>query len=400
MNAYFPRIAHSLSSQRNRWQPLILLLFVLIFIGLSLARPKLEWDMIAYVAIAKNIIAEQPIEQLQTEVYSELKAEVPAEDFARLTSTENSRDIIASDPEAFHQHITFFYDTRVVYTWLIAGAIKLGIEPFFATSLISTLAAALAIVFLTYLLPIHVPYGLLFSILPIALANGLFLVARYSTPDALAALCTVFIYWCLLRHKKILLLLLPFSILIRTDMIILAAIVCAYLLLINRHARILVIISGAATVLTYLLLSYVVFEHDLWSSVIGYNYDEKPSYAQDYSFDISIGAYLDALKIGILSFSYQPMFLVFLIMLINGAMLFASQIFRRVNSGEQKLQQDLLFVLISCAAYVGLHFLLFPEPWLRFFAAQYSIVMVVVVWANLVGVRVQLPSNESIDRRR
>ena len=44
---------------------------------------------------------------------------------------------------------------------------------------------------------------------------------------------------------------------------------------------------------------------------------------------------------------------------------------------------DLMFLLVSCVAYVAVHFLMFPVTWIRFFAAQYSLVTVVVLWATL-----------------
>ena len=47
------------------------------------------------------------------------------------------------------------------------------------------------------------------------------------------------------------------------------------------------------------------------------------------------------------------------------------------------VHQDVLFILVSSILYIGAHFILFPVNWIRFYTAQYSLIMVVVLWTAL-----------------
>jgi len=69
---------------------------------------------------------------------------------------------------------------------------------------------------------------------------------------------------------------------------------------------------------------------------------------------------------------------------VTGIVQFSSRFFFNHDDTKVSLQHaDILFLLVSCAAFLGLHFMLFPVTWTRFFAAQYSLVAVVVVWTTL-----------------
>lgn len=358
--------------------------FVLLFGYLSLSEPSLNWDMVAYIANALQYNTDNSIAQIQQMIFTELAESVSNEDFATFTNSP-SREVLATDPEAFGQTIKFFYDARVVYIGILAAFMRLGMDPIFASYFISTSCSILSILLLAKLVPVRVPLGLCFSLPFIVLACGLLNVARYSSPDAMAALVTIGMYWLLVRnHLVVLLLLMPLTVFVRTDLILLMPMFLTYLFLFKRISRIFIVFIGLATVATYLTLNNIIVDGDPWSSLIGYNYGIKPTHPADYVFTVTLSNYFSYIITGIKSFSYNPLFFMFCALTVTGLFLFASRFFFNPNQQPISRQHtDLTFLIISCITYVGLHFLLFPVTWIRFFAAQYSLVTVVVLWATL-----------------
>ena len=357
--------------------------FSLLFGLLALSAPFLEWDMLPYVANATANLTELSAKDIHELVYKQLQLAVPAEDYQRLTGSE-SRAALAINHEAFRQTSEFFYDARVVYIGLLSALMHLGMEPFFASYFISTVCIIMCIFLLANLLPGALPYGVCFSLPFIAFSCGLFELARFSTPDALAALVTVALYWSLMRKGWYLLLLLPASVFIRTDLIILAAIFHAYLFLTERFPRILVLTSGLATIAAYLLLNNYIVDGDPWSSLIGYNFGDKPIYPLDYTFTVSFKNYVSYILDGLRTFSYEPRFFMFGFMVSSGLFMFSARFFYYPNERLSASHQNMLFILVSSIVYIGAHFMLFPVSWIRFFAAQYALVVVSVLWAAMI----------------
>jgi len=292
---------------------------------------------------------------------------------------------LSQDPEAFRQTTAFFYDYRVVYTYINAAFIKLGFNPITVIYTLSVVYAVISALLLSRLIPVRAPLGMYFVLPFIALSCGLFTVARLATPDALATLTTITLYFLLLRNRvTLLLILLPLTIFIRTDLIILTGLFFAYFFFTNRISKLAVVASALATLGTYLILNYVIVEHDAWSSLIGYNFGDKPTRPADYVFDVTIAGYFSYIMKGLVSFSYNPIFFVFCMLAITGIVQFSSRFFFNRDDSKVSLQHaDILFLLVSCIAFLGLHFMLFPVTWTRFFAAQYSLVAVVVIWTTL-----------------
>jgi len=382
--ALIQRLGSALQRKRTLIQSGVLLVFLGLFGSLALWEPDLDWDMLAYVANASQLVDEKPINELHSSVYENLKNTVPDEAYQQLIGTP-SRAVLSEDPEAFRQTIAFFYDTRVVYTGLLAGLITLGVEPFFGSYLISVICAIASILLLARLLPIRFPFAMCLALPCIAMSCGLFTVARISSPDALATLTTIVLYWMLIRNWKLLLLLLmPLCVFIRTDLIVLLALFYAYFLLNNRYPKILVFVSGFATLAMYWVLNHMIVEGDPWTSLIGYKYGEKPTHPEEFSFSISISDYMYYLFLGAKTASYTPMLFIFGAISVAGISLFSSRFFYN-STGKPVTQQhaDVLFLLVSNVIYVVLHFLLFPVLWVRFFAAQYSLAAVVLIWMTL-----------------
>lgn len=355
--------------------------FILALSTLTISKPVYEWDLLAYMANSMRLMQEVSLPELHQRVYQAVLAAVPSEDYVRLIESP-SRLILSRDSEAFAQTITFFYDARIIYIWVMSKLLALGIEPVFAFYFFSTFCVVLSYLLLARLVPVAAPMGVHLVLPFIVLAFGLMYVARLATPDALAALCTIALYFLLFRDRIYwLLFLLPLIIFVRTDLILLAALFYSYFLIYNRAPRIFVIFSGFFTVAAYVALNKFLVDADPWSSLIGYNFGEKPTHPADYIFPITLSDYLKFLWIGILSFSYSPMVFVFIVFTICGTILLTTR-FVEASGIERMppLQRDLLFLFISSFLYFVLHFLLFPVSWLRFFTAQYTLVATMVCW--------------------
>jgi len=373
-NSIVLRITRTLLTRRSAVKAVLMSLFIVIFASLAMSAPNYEWDLIPYMANALHVVTGQPAEALHASIYENLKQFVPPDSYERLTGSP-TRFVLSQDPEAFSQTTAFFYDTRLVYTYINAAFIKFGFNPISVIYTFSVLYSVISCLLLSRLIPVRAPIGLYFVLPFIALSCGLLTVARIATPDSLAALTTITLYFLLMRNRVLLLLfLLPLTIFIRSDLIILAGLFFAYFFFTNRISKVAVVASALATVAAYLVLNHVITDHDAWSSLIGYKYE----------FMVTIPGYFSYIMKGLVSFSYNPIFFVFCMFAVTGTVQFSSRFFFSHGRTKVSLQHiDILFLLVSCAAYLGLHFMLFPVTWTRFFAAQYSLVAVVVVWTTL-----------------
>jgi len=383
-NSMLVKFVNTLLNRREVIQTTIMILFVVLFAILALSSPTYEWDLIPYIANASHIVSGIPTEALQAPIYENLKQTVPPDSYEALIGSP-TRLVLSQDPEAFRQTVAFFYDSRIIYTYINAAIIKTGINPVTGVYAFSVVCAILSILMLHQLVPVRTPLGMCLVLPFIALSCGLFTVGRLATPDALATLTTITLYFLLLRNRVMLLLfVLPLTVFIRSDLIVLTGLFFAYFFFTNRISKFAVVASGLATVAAYLILNYAIIEHDAWSSLIGYNFGEKPTHPAEYVFEVTLAGYISYVVEGLLSFSYTPIFFVFCMLAVTGILQFSSRFFFNPDDTKVSLQHaDILFLLVSCVAFLGLHFLLFPVTWTRFFAAQYSLVAVVVVWTTL-----------------
>ena len=189
------------------------------------------------MANAMRTAQEMSLSELHANVYQAVIAGVPAEDYARLIESQ-SRLILSKDTEAFSQTISFFYDARIIYIELMSILLTMGLEPVFAFYFFSTLCVVLSYLLLRRLIPVPVPMGMHIVLPFIIMAFGLMYVARLATPDALAALCTIALYFLLLRNRIYwLLFLLPLVIFIRTDLILLTGLFFLYFHVVQPRAQ-------------------------------------------------------------------------------------------------------------------------------------------------------------------
>lgn len=357
-----------------RFMVVYLLLFCSAFAMNALRRPYLNWDMIGYVASAFSYETDDPRE-LHKDVYERLRLTVPQASYRDLT-TGHLREILATDPQSLQQHLPF-YQIRVVYVLAIAGMRKLGMNPFVVSYALSTLSATLAIVLLVYMPPgkRHPAYQLLVP--AVAVASGFSSLAKYSTPDALAVLSTYFCYFLALRRQKLLLLMLPFSVLVRTDSILLAPLFATYLWQERVFNRRLVAGSALLCLSLYVAVNYC-FGNYGWSTVFDYTLSHKSTHPADFPHVVTVASYLAAFKVGVRATVSNSLLLIYVVMTFASTVRLLPRVWRRQITASTS--SGVLFVLLSSFVYVVLHFLLFPVDWTRFFAGQYGLALAFAVY--------------------
>jgi hypothetical protein len=350
------------------------------------SRPHLDWDMIAYVASAMRYENDDPT-SLQQNVYNLLKRTVPPQTYKELTDGYQ-RHTRATDPESLRQHLPF-YRIRVLYIGGIYLLFKLGMNPFVASYLISVVCVTLCIWFIAFLFPWKTRLLYLVLVPIIVIASRFDNLARYSTPDGLAVLSVVASYWLLLRRNRLLLVLLPMSVLVRTDLLILVFFFLGYLIITKKFEKRFVIVSALFSIGIYFLVNWY-FGNYGWSTLIYYSFIERVTHPATMVQGFSLKDYLNVLVKGTRkAIGNMQLPFAFSIGILVSYMLFTRrEIIKKRLPGKLS---DLTFLLLSSALYFGAHFILFPGVASRFFAGQYAIVACLLVYL----ITTIIPSKES-----
>ena len=352
-----------------------LTVFSAVFLALVLRNPFYNWDMIGYVASAVRFEVADPSE-VQRRVYGELKASVPADVYGRLTGG-HERQLRATDPESFRQHLPF-YQIRVLYGAAIYATAKCGVNPFFASHLVSAVCACLAVWVVAFLFrPAEHPEYQVFVPF-VCLMFGLSSLARYSTPDAMGLLVVSACYLLLLRRNALLLVLLPLSILVRTDLVILAFLFYVYLFAQKRFDRRALAASALATLALYVGVNRL-YGNPGWETVFYYTLVERLAYPLTDPHAVGVATYVSVLKKGLVDGLRDGMPLTYLLA-VGLASLLAWKDRGPIRRHLGQSFPDVLFLLASGALYVAGHFVLFPAAWPRFFAAEYILATCLLVY--------------------
>jgi len=212
-------------------------IFVFIILIYGIHKPSIDWDIIGYVASAKHFEINDKTE-LHKFVYRNLKKFVSEDKYKELINDGKQYRIdMAGNPDLFYQQLPF-YEIRVLYNLSILFLSKIGVNIFAATYYISAISTVLAALLLLFSIKDKIYIELLF-IFPFFLSlYGIFTVAKFSTPDAMIFLCiSLFIYLFLKNKISSILFVMPFFVLVRTDIIIFNFICLAIIFYLNNNLR-------------------------------------------------------------------------------------------------------------------------------------------------------------------
>lgn len=240
---------------------------LLTIVGYAQLRPVNNWDMVAYVGIARSI-GSTDTAALHDEVYELLEASVDADSYRALTATGSERTSAApflaetaSSSRAFAEQLPF-YLVKPAYPLLIAAADQLGMNPFAASVLIASLGyVAFALLLLVWLQRQLAPLVATGLAILIVVSPPFAILARLSTPDSLSLFVIVASAYALAvrRAPGIALGLSLLGILIRPNAAVWAVLLAAYLLVLargrDRPARWLPIATMVAAIIIYVGLT-------------------------------------------------------------------------------------------------------------------------------------------------
>ena len=359
------------------------LLMLLILVAYAQIRPVNNWDMLAYVGIARSIEVNDA-DELHAEVYRLLRRSVPASDVEALTGTSSEAttslpflEATANDPRAFIQQLPF-YLVKPAYPLLIAGVSLLGIDPFDASVLIASAAyVAFALLLAAWLRRYHPPllaYGLATLLV---LSPPFSILARLSTPDSLSLLTIVASAYLLVERRRagIALTVAILSIFVRPNnavwVILLAAYVAFWVPSTWRPPRWVAAGAAGAALAIYGGLTwwagYYSFPTLFYHALVEYL-----AYPADFTSPLTLLDYPRQYVHELLAFQYGSA-LLFLFIASAGALALA-----RVGGPERNLMSGILVLALVAAGAQWLAYPIEPE---RILVSQLALIAVVLAVA-------------------
>jgi hypothetical protein len=237
----------------------LLLLIGIIFISLQHSKPYYNWDMIPYIATSYTYQGLAP-EEVHKETYAVIKASVSPSKFAFLIDANDPYRSGVYGNWRYLQDNLPFWSVKPLYPSLIFALGKLGVNPVVASVVISQVSYALTMLLVFFWCrpwfgnyPSAVFTVLLFSIPEIAL------LARLSSPDALATFISIFGLYVLAEKRSIYLglLILAFAMLARPDFVMLVLIMTTLFILVYPANYLRLFIIAIAAFLLYLILGRI-----------------------------------------------------------------------------------------------------------------------------------------------
>ncbi len=340
-------------------------------------RPAYNWDMIPYTASALALET-RDIEKIHGYIYSALKNHVGAKSYLDLTDSHKFHRTMALDARYFSKQLPF-YKPRLIYNAMVLALHKLDINIFLATHLISAAFASASMLLLLILAKENLDFISALILPAFAGAFGIFDLAALSTPDAIALFVVLLTVVFTLKGNVWVLVLLPISVLIRTDLIIWCGILILYLFWVKQFSARSLLISAGLTVCTYVLINLWAGNYG-WQTLFYFTFIDG-----EHAYDPSLltshftpTQYLWQVYAGLKKALFDKEFLFFtaIAILVLNRFWKVSGFMRFRNAIDIRL---MLFGPLP-VLYIATHFLLYPVTWNRFFIAFYLIVVIGFLW--------------------
>ena len=355
----------------NKFNILILyyMFFTLLLAVVVFFKPALNWDMLGYVASAKHYeIADQV--ELHDFVFESLKNNVSEGIYFTLIDGGSEFKIdMSTKPELFMQQLPF-YEIRPVYNLSVLLVSKSGVNIFMATYLVSLFSTIVGLYILLFTFKDRIHYFLLFTIPVFLLFFGGLNVAKHSTPDALVFM-SVSVFMLLFSKEKIqsLLAIIPFFVLIRTDMIIFDLLTFAAIYFLYENYRFKMALSMMLTIVLYLAVNHL-FNNYGWETIFSFTFVERVSNPADADMTVSVLDYCHVFAIGVFESLDDRVFLGF------ASIVLCSLFVMKITIKSFSDKREIFVYSIIPLLYILVHFMLFPVTWDRFFVGFYMMFIV------------------------
>lgn len=341
----------------------------------GLFSPLYNWDLVGYSACALEAGGcDRAL--LQERTYGLLEECVPEAAFSELASSTPGRVARATDPSSLLQHLPF-YRVRPAYVLLLAGLMKCGFDPGAASSIISTAAAVASLLILLKLIPGFSCVRHRILVATGCLGGGLLTVARHATPDAMACLAFVSCSALLLRRRGILLVIMPLCVLVRADLLPAVLSFHAYIFHGRIFGRLRTTASAAASILAAAAAGLLLGGYR-WGTVFNYTFVHPADHPASISTSVALRDYLGAMKNGLSEIPLSEAWVFgFLAVLLAGTFLLRARTGAGPGSTTARatIAADAGFLILLSGGYFFIHLLIFPAPWIRFFAGQITTVL-------------------------
>ncbi len=351
----------------------LILLFLFIALAsynifVSANQPYNNWDMIMYIAAAKSYEGQNTAE-LQTFTYKAVRNSLSEQEYENLTHGKY-RGEIYSDSSAFKEQLPF-YQIRPLYTGTIYLLYKAGINIVFATHIISGAAVAAALILLYFLSISLLKNPVTYFVPLLAVIFSVLDLAKYSTPDGMAFLAIIFIaYLYLKQHIMSLLILLPFILGIRTDLILFSIPLLVFIFMFQKTFRKKAAVSILISIMLYIAIA-TYWRNPGWSTIFYFTLIQRQAHPLSIPVTLTWHQYLFVFFNGIKELAANKRFLLFII--FSGYSLFLILHYNKTKVLVYISNSQPALLSIVCLIFVSTHFLLFPVIWIRFFSGPYLI---------------------------
>lgn len=332
--------------------------------------PAQNWDMLGYAGSVASFAESDPV-TLHRWVYDEFEAYATAGEFQTLTQSTNYRQTMVEDADAFAQQIPF-YKIRVAFVSLVALFTTLGMSVYDAQHLISAGFGSAGLFFLFLGLRRHI-HSLMWIVVPFFFYQFTqdLLVVRFGGVDSFAFFWVVLTLIAYMHKSAWLLPLLALSVLIRTDLILYVGLMFA-LVFFSDYSRWKALgLWGVVCAALYLWVNHWAGNYG-WQTVFYFVFmtNMEATHPSEYSqIGIGLQQYLQVLV--------RPQWVSKWLWFSVAAVAFAVALY--LYRLREISQSDVVgrFCLLGgiAIAYVVIHYLLFPAIFMRFFVAQYLIML-------------------------
>jgi len=349
-------------------------LFVILKIILNVSEPSYDYDLIGYIASAKSIENKDKT-IVFNETINELENNLPKNIYNNWFSQKS----LMSDEKSLYEHLPF-YQIRKGYTYGIYILSQLGLSMTKASYYLSNIFILLSLVLLSFFSLKHI--GSPFNIISpfVLIVFGVNLVSRITTPDSMLYFSCVLCSLLYLENKNyILLIIIPLTILIKTDLIIYAMLIYSFLFLFKNTSKYKIISSFIFTVTFYFYTNLFSYNYG-YANLFYYTFINRVKYPASIEYDYSMKDYFFILKSRIdqIFTNYDSWSSsLFLLMLI----IFILISYYLVNQKQDKgliivfKKNPYVSLIYLNYLYIFIHFFLFPRPDIRFFSSNYAIII-------------------------
>ena len=256
--------------------------------------------------------------------------------------------------------------------------VTFGINIFTAGHIIAAAAASLGLIVYFYGFKDYIKSNFWIMVPLFYVLLGIFNAAQYVTADTLAYLWIGLISVTFIRKHWAVYPLIALSVLIRTDLAVLVAIMLSYIFFFWPGSRLKASVTAVVAGILYLSVNNFVGNYG-WSTVFYYVFisNMTATHPEQFSqFEISFQLYAYHVVSNLIWIFYESEFWLFIVFIITQCLMF----FHLTNSSTsylekigQYLKDPIISLTLISAIYVALHYLLFPAMWTRFFLGQYMI---------------------------